>query len=155
MFLRLCLFVLKVQPGLKGLSIIKKVFLKTSQNSQENTCARASFWIRCFHRCFPVNFAKYLRTSFLQNISRRLFLGIIMRWLIFKFPNPYQVLRLHNFLHCLWPGKLRLPVQIRRIQNYLNVTWSSQSFTLQCFSLTHFMPLLSFYTPGFLMFSGV
>ena len=46
MFLRLCLFVLKVQPGLKGLSIIKKVFLKTSQNSQENTCARFSYLIK-------------------------------------------------------------------------------------------------------------
>ena len=38
---------------------IKKVFLKISQNSQEN-------------RCFPVNFAKFLRTSFLQNTTGRL-----------------------------------------------------------------------------------
>ena len=27
---------------------------------------------RLFHRCFPVNFAKYLRTRFLQNTSGRL-----------------------------------------------------------------------------------
>ena len=45
---------------------IKKVFLEISQNSQENTCARASFLIK-LHRCFPVNFAKFLRTAFLQN----------------------------------------------------------------------------------------
>ena len=29
---------------------------------------------RLWHRCFPVNFAKFLKTSFLQNTSRRLFL---------------------------------------------------------------------------------
>ena len=50
-----------------------KVFLEVSQNSQENTCARVSFLIksqaRTWHRCFPVKFAKILRTSFLQNTS--------------------------------------------------------------------------------------
>ena len=53
---------------------VKKVFLEISQNSQENTCARVSFLItllkkRLWHRCFPVNFAKFLRTPFLQNTS--------------------------------------------------------------------------------------
>ena len=55
---------------------VKKVFLESSQNSQENTCARVSFLIklqeapatllkkRLWHRCFPVNFAKFLRTAF-------------------------------------------------------------------------------------------
>ena len=28
---------------------------------------------RLWHRCFPVNFAKFLRTTFLQNTSERLF----------------------------------------------------------------------------------
>ena len=51
---------------------VKKVFLKISQNSQEN---RASFLInlrpaallnkRIEHRCFPVNFEKFLGTCFL------------------------------------------------------------------------------------------
>ena len=42
----------------------KKVFLKISQNSQENTCARVSFLIkRLWNRCFPVDFAIFLRTS--------------------------------------------------------------------------------------------
>ena len=49
------------------------MFLKISQNSQENTCARASFLIklqasglkkRLWHRCFPVNFVKFLRAPF-------------------------------------------------------------------------------------------
>ena len=55
---------------------VKKVFLNISQNSQENTCARFSFLIKlqtwCLqfyykrdcHRCFPVNFAIFLRTPF-------------------------------------------------------------------------------------------
>ena len=64
---------------------VKKVFLEISQNSQENTCDRVSFLIklhatllknllkkRLSHRCFPVNFAKFLRTPFPQNISRQL-----------------------------------------------------------------------------------
>ena len=59
---------------------VKKVFLKSSQNSQENTCVRIvriSFLIklqagvanfnekRLQHRCFPVNIVKFLRTLFL------------------------------------------------------------------------------------------
>ena len=52
----------------------KKAFLEFSQNSQENTSARVSFLIknlgphacnllrkRLWHRCLPVNFAKFLR----------------------------------------------------------------------------------------------
>ena len=47
---------------------VKKIFLEISQNSQENTCARISFLIkRLWDGFFPVNFAKFLRTSFLQN----------------------------------------------------------------------------------------
>ena len=49
----------------------KKMFLEISQNSQENSCARVYFLLkmRLWHRCFPVNFAKFLRTFFLQNTS--------------------------------------------------------------------------------------
>ena len=60
---------------------VKKVFLKISQNSQENTvpesvfnktaCLRPATLLkkRLCHRCFPVNFAKFSRTSFLQKTS--------------------------------------------------------------------------------------
>ena len=44
----------------------KKVFLKVSQNSQENTCARVSFLRHAtllkktlWHRCFPVSFERF------------------------------------------------------------------------------------------------
>ena len=49
---------------------VGKVFLEISQNSQENTCAIVSFFNKVagfWHRCFAVNFAKFLRTPFLQN----------------------------------------------------------------------------------------
>ena len=48
----------------------KKVFVEISQNSQANNCARASILIkfkkknRLWNRCFPVNFAKFSRTTF-------------------------------------------------------------------------------------------
>ena len=50
---------------------VKKVFLEISRNSQESTCARVFFNkdAGLWHRCFPVNFAKFLRTPFLQNTS--------------------------------------------------------------------------------------
>ena len=52
---------------------IKNVFLEIPQNSQENACVRVSFLIKfqasllkkkLWHRCFLVNFAKFLRTPF-------------------------------------------------------------------------------------------
>ena len=64
--------------------LLKKVFLKILQNSQENNCARASFLINLqagwglvfsWHRCFPVNFTKFLGTTFLQSIFGRLLLA--------------------------------------------------------------------------------
>ena len=63
---------------------VKKVFLKILQISQENTYVRVLFYkvaglrdwnfieMRLQHRCFPVKFAKFLRTPILKNISERL-----------------------------------------------------------------------------------
>ena len=43
----------------------KKGVLSNSQNSQENTGARNSLLKKSlWHRCFPVNLAKFLRTAF-------------------------------------------------------------------------------------------
>ena len=68
--------------------LLKVVFLKMSQNSQENTCVRASFLWTCrplaykcikkrlWQRCFPVNFATFLRIPFLQNTCGWLLLSL-------------------------------------------------------------------------------
>ena len=58
----------------------KKVFLKISQNLQKNTCVRSSFLIKLQawrHRFFPVNFARFLRATFLQNTFEWLILWFI------------------------------------------------------------------------------
>ena len=47
---------------------VRKAFLEILQNSQQNTCTRDSITLvekRLWHRCFRVNFAKFLRTPFL------------------------------------------------------------------------------------------
>ena len=73
---------------------VKKVFLKISRNSLENTCAIVSFLIklhaakrhssrhvtllkkRLWDWCFPVNFAKFLRTPFFIEHLRWLLLWV-------------------------------------------------------------------------------
>ena len=53
---------------------MKKMYLKISQNFQENSGVATDQTAtlsnkRLRHRCFPVNFAKFLGTAFLQNTS--------------------------------------------------------------------------------------
>ena len=62
--------------------LLEKLFLKISQNSQENTCARLFFnkvaglkaatllKKRLWYRCFPVNFARFLQTPFFKKNHR-------------------------------------------------------------------------------------
>ena len=66
--------------------LCKKVFLEILQNSQENTCGKVAglksatlLKKRLWHRCFPVNFVKFLRTFFLQNTSGQVLLEINMK----------------------------------------------------------------------------
>ena len=51
----------------------KRMLIEISQNSQESTCARVSFLIKLqasglWHRCFSVNFEKFLRTPFFTEL---------------------------------------------------------------------------------------
>ena len=60
---------------------VKKVFSEISQNLQENTCSRVRpatlLKKRLWRRWFPVNFAKFLRTSFLTEHLRWLLLSLM------------------------------------------------------------------------------
>ena len=54
---------------------VKKLFVNILQNSKENNCVieflfwkREPYWKKLWHRCFPVNFAKFLRTLFYRAI---------------------------------------------------------------------------------------
>ena len=67
----------------------KKVFLKISQNSQKNTCAKVSFSIKLqtwglnfikketLVQVFSGEFCEIFRAAFLQNNSERLFLSLL------------------------------------------------------------------------------
>ena len=52
------------------------MFLKISQNSQESLWPATSLKNRLWHRCFPVNSVKFLRSPFLQSTHGRLLLLI-------------------------------------------------------------------------------
>ena len=66
-----------------------ELFLKVLQISQENTCVRVFFLIKkmFLHRCFPVNFAIFFRTHFLQNNSE---------WLLVTFPTSTHYFNILN-----------------------------------------------------------
>ena len=78
----------KTQEAVVRRCSVKIVFLKNfRKNSQKNTCATVSFLIklnqtllkkRLWHRCFPVNFAKFLRTPFSTEHLRRLLLKLMV-----------------------------------------------------------------------------
>ena len=80
---------------------VKKGVLRNLVKFTGNTCARDSFLIRLqarpttlfkkrlWYRCFPVNFAKFLRTTFLQNTSGRLLL-------LFPHKTAYSSNNSHN-----------------------------------------------------------
>ena len=64
---------------------MKKVFLEISQNSQ----AKKGLW----HRCLPVNFAKFLRTPFLKEHLWWLLLkgAASSSWFLIYFKCDYQI----------------------------------------------------------------
>ena len=53
---------------------VRRPFCQTGKGLRPATLLKK---ILC-HRCFPVNFAKFLRTPFLQNTSGRLLLDIVL-----------------------------------------------------------------------------
>ena len=59
------------------------MLLKISQNSQKNTYVGVSFLINIFkkrlqHKCFPVNFVKFLRIFFIEHLkTESLFLNLL------------------------------------------------------------------------------
>ena len=82
---------------------VKKVYLKISQGSQENTCAGVFFNIvagpegynfikkRLQHKCFPVRFATFLTKPFWRTYGERLLLDYVafLQWILRAF-NPFR-----------------------------------------------------------------
>ena len=53
-----------------GENLCQRLFFNKVASLRPATLLKSNLW----HRCFPVNFTKFLRTPFLQNISERLLL---------------------------------------------------------------------------------
>ena len=105
---------------------VKKVFKEISQNSQENICDRVSFLIklqpepatlfkkRLWHRCFPVNFAKFLRTPFLTEH---------LQWLLLSNAQPINQ-------SVMWAHVFMLLISAAWLTNHLTVLACQQSSNL-------------------------
>ena len=92
--------------------LYKKCVLKNVENLQGSTCAIGLFnkatllkkWL--WHRCFPVNFAEFLRTAFLQNTGRLL----------------QGVKKLNKQIRLNWAIRLVLTIALRTAKNQ----WTSK-----------------------------
>ena len=113
---------------------LKKVFLKIPQNSQESGLFFNSNFIKkeIWHRCFPVNFVKFLRTPFLENSSGRLLLNVY-----FCKDVPWRKFQLRNNQNfgnqtqdkCFLKWVVRFPLDKESIILFCNLylTWSDKS----------------------------
>ena len=91
---------------------VKKVCLEISQNSQENTCARVTLLkMGLWHRCFPVNFVKFLGTPFYIEYVWWLLLNLHITYPPPIFP-PYQRL--------IWDYKKAGTSNIREKLDFIN-----------------------------------
>ena len=59
-----------------GKHLCQSTFFNKVAGLRSATLLKKILW----HRCFPVNFAKFLKTPFLQNTSRRLLLSLNKNW---------------------------------------------------------------------------
>ena len=69
----------------------KKLLLNISQAAQENTCVGVSATLLLQHRCFPVKFAKFLRTNILEKSANDCFYFMPK-----SFNNLYWEIPLHS-----------------------------------------------------------
>ena len=67
--------ILKNFAKFTGKRLCQSLFLNKVEGLSPSTLSKKWLW----HRCFPVNFAKFLRTPFLQNTSGRLVL-LVKDW---------------------------------------------------------------------------
>ena len=108
------------------------MFLEISQNSQKNTSARDSFLTNVqalglrpatllkknlWRRYFPVNFAKFLRTLFLENTSWRMLLYIDFSF----FRSRHQCFSLIKLLTAIPANGLCTCIHILYISKYINI----------------------------------
>ena len=77
----ICNYVLQKQPPQVFLK--KKLFLEISQNSQKNTCARASFLIKTLAQVFSCEFCEIFKNKFSTQHTQRTASGFKLSKYIF------------------------------------------------------------------------
>ena len=85
-FIKTCQRYLTCRSSHRRCSVRKVVLRNFSEFTRKHLCQSLFFLIklqaglqtRLWHRCFPVNFANFLRISFLQNSSERLLLDLAL-----------------------------------------------------------------------------
>ena len=107
---------------------VKKMFLEISQNSQENTCGRVSIFVgepillkkRLWHRCFRVNFVKFLRKPFLtEHLWWLLSLsGVMSLWTVFKWIHDIRTPFLTE--HLWWLLSLSGVISLWTVFNWIH-----------------------------------
>ena len=75
----------KISEAIVQRCSVKKMFLEISKSSQKKNLRQSLFFNkvaggRPWHWCFPVNFAKFLLTHFLQNTSGGCFWNFVIIW---------------------------------------------------------------------------
>ena len=70
--------VLKNFAKLTGKQLCHSLFLNKVAGLRSATLLKKRLW----HRCFPLNFAKFLRTPFLQNTPKRLLLFTVLHYFL-------------------------------------------------------------------------
>ena len=78
-------------------------------------------------KCFPVNFAKFLRTPFLQNTSGRLLLGGYFSWNLLKISNLGRFQSFNS--HWFFLLNFQIPIFFSNSQNmFLTVPPSEETY---------------------------
>ena len=68
--------VLRIFTKFTGKHLCQRLFSNKIAGLRTATLLKKSFW----HKCFPVNFVKFLRKIFLQNTSGGCFCTLLLRW---------------------------------------------------------------------------
>ena len=67
---------------------------KQKNETEKHLCLRSAISLkkRLWHSCFPVNLAKFLRTTFLQNTSKGVLLNLTFHFTWFRSGNRVKVM---------------------------------------------------------------
>ena len=138
------------------------MFLKNLQNSEENTRARVSFLIKLlkkgiWHSCFPVNFAKFLRTLFLTEDLRWLLLLFLVY--LFNYDSSKSTLFMLNMafdvlLSTVFVKYIRILRFLFFVSFTCNINKNNLLFAL-CFHMCFFVKTLLFSIMVILIFHSI